>query len=357
MFRDIYRGKRVLVTGHTGFKGAWLSEWLLKLGADVIGFSIDVPTEPSVFEALDLGKRVKDIRGDILNPISLTETFLSANPEIVFHLAAQPLVRFSYDEPKLTFETNAIGTLNVLEAIRKTKSVKAGVIVTTDKVYENLEQDYRYQENDKLGGFDPYSASKACAEIIFSSYVRSFFQDGRKIGLASARAGNVIGGGDWSEDRIVADAARSWSKKEAVRLRNPNSTRPWQHVLEPVGGYLLLAEKLLTKPEKFHGEAYNFGPSEEANRTVIELIEELKKNWPAAQHFVDPNSSAKASGKHEAGLLNLSIEKAKKDLNWQPKLDFPTTAKWTVDWYRKDKGGVAALTAEQITAYEKALGV
>ncbi len=356
MFQDIYRGKRVLVTGHTGFKGAWLTEWLLHLGAEVIGFSIDVPTEPSLFDSLNLGRRMKDLRGDILNTTSLNETFRTAEPEAVFHLAAQPLVRFSYDEPKLTFETNAIGTLNVLEAIRHTKSVRAGVVITTDKVYENIEEDYSYQESDKLGGYDPYSASKACAEIVFSSYVRSFFKGDRKIGLASARAGNVIGGGDWSEDRIVPDAVKAWGSGQSVRLRNPNSTRPWQHVLEPIGGYLLLGEKLLEQPEKFHGEAFNFGPNEEANRTVLELIRELTKNWAKAEHFTDPSASAKASGKHEANLLQLSIEKAKAQLNWSPKLDFQTTAKWTTDWYQaffESPKSIASLTEKQIASYEK----
>lgn len=359
MFRDIYRGKRVLVTGHTGFKGAWLTEWLLKLGAEVVGFSIDVPTQPSVFEALNLSQRMRDFRGDILNTTSLEESFRAAQPEIIFHLAAQPLVRFSYDHPKLTFETNAIGTLNVLEAIRKTKSVDAAVMITTDKVYENIEQDYSYRETDKLGGYDPYSASKACAELVFSSYVRSFFKGDRKIGIASARAGNVIGGGDWSEDRIVADAARAWAKEQSVKLRNPHSTRPWQHVLEPVGGYLLLGEKLLAHPEKFHGAAFNFGPHAEANRTVLELIRELSGNWPGAEHFTDPSASAHASGKHEANLLRLAIDKAINELHWSPKLTFQDTAKWTMDWYRafyQERPSIAALTTAQITEFEKILG-
>lgn len=354
MFLDFYRGKKIFVTGHTGFKGAWLTEWLLHLGANVTGFSIDVPTEPSIFEALGLSKRAKDMRGDILHGPSIEAAIKEANPEIVFHLAAQPLVRLSYDQPKLTFETNAIGTLNVLEAIRKTSSVKAAVMITTDKVYENIEREYSYREEDKLGGYDPYSASKACAEIIISSYVRSFFKDGRSIAIASARAGNVIGGGDWSLDRIIPDTARAWSAGKSVNVRNPASTRPWQHVLEPLGGYLLLVEKLFNEPKKFHGEAFNFGPTLEANRTVLDLMKECEKNWPDMKHILEPDKS----GKHEANLLSLSIEKAKEQLGWHPKLSFSETIQWTIDWYKnyyKNSDLAQKLTNEQIASFQAKL--
>lgn len=357
-FAKSFKGKRVLVTGHTGFKGSWLCEWLLSLGAQVSGYSIDVPTTPSLFETLGLKKRMNDLRADVRDYSALVKVFDEVKPEVVFHLAAQPLVRASYDDPKLTFDTNTGGTVNVLEAIRHSKSVKAAVIVTTDKVYENTEQGSAFREDEPLGGHDPYSASKAAAEIVFSSYARSFFLGAHPKAhakIASARAGNVIGGGDWAVDRIVPDCARSWSKAEMVRIRNPDSVRPYQHVIEPVGAYLKLAARLLENPTAVHGESFNFGPKPEGARRTIELVEALEKHWPGASHTVQPL----LDGKKEAGYLMLSIEKAAEVLQWAPKLDFSTTAAWTAEWYASySKSGektAREITLKQIEAYAKML--
>ena len=244
MFENIYKGKRVLITGHTGFKGSWLCTWLLDLGATVAGFSVDIPTEPSHFEALGLSARIENFKGDVRNKSSLDEAMNKFRPDIVFHMAAQSLVRKSYEDPILTFETNSIGTLNLLDCLRDHPSVIAAILITSDKCYENVEWIWGYRENDRLGGKDPYSASKACAEIISKVYMETFFKE-KGPSIATTRAGNVIGGGDWALDRIVPDCARAWSKGEKVEIRNPNATRPWQHVLEPLSGYLVLGQKLL----------------------------------------------------------------------------------------------------------------
>ncbi|HEY8278677.1 MAG TPA: CDP-glucose 4,6-dehydratase, partial [Bdellovibrionota bacterium] len=255
-FRSSYSNRSIFLTGHTGFKGSWLSEWLLSLGAKITGYSVDIPTNPSLFEELGLAKRfVADMRGDVRDLSSVKKAMEKSQPSIVFHLAAQPLVRASYDDPVGTFSANIMGTANVLEACRHVKSVKAVVVVTTDKVYENVDAGRAFKESDPLGGHDPYSASKAGAEIVFSSYARSFL-NGSSIAAASARAGNVIGGGDWATDRLVPDCARAWRKGEKVTVRNPKSVRPWQHVLEPLSGYLRLGQMLLEKPEGVAGEAF-----------------------------------------------------------------------------------------------------
>ncbi len=360
MFREEYRGKRVLVTGHTGFKGAWLSEWLLDLGAEVAGFSLSVPTEPSAFELIGLKQRMRDVRGDVRDRTALAELFRLFQPEVVFHLAAQPLVRASYSDPIFTVETNALGTMNVLECIRNTRSVHACVVVTTDKVYRNHGEGFAFRESDPLGGDDPYSASKACAEILFHTWAKSFLQaPGRRLGVASVRAGNVIGGGDWAEDRIVADCARAWTAGKSVTLRNPEHTRPWQHVLEPVGAYLLLGQKLLGHPERFHGEAFNIGPGGEGSHSVLELVRALSLEWPGADFVTHSTHGGFADSKKEAETLGLAIEKATKALGWHPRMQFREACKWTADWYRAVSVAperAASLTREQIHAYSERFG-
>lgn len=351
MFNHFYKGKRVLVTGHTGFKGAWLCQWLLQLGADVAGFSLYIPSEPSLFEALGLAQRMSDHRGDIRKLEELQAVFDQCKPEIVFHLAAQPIVRASYDNPKLTFDTNLGGTVNVLEAIRSTPSVKTAVLITSDKCYENVEWEYGYRESDRLGGKDPYSASKACAEIAISAYWRSLLQNSDKK-IASTRAGNVIGGGDWAKDRIVPDAMRAWSRCEPVRIRYPQATRPWQHVLEPLSGYLWLGAMLENK-KVLAGESFNFGPSIDVTQPVVELLACMAKKWgPDAEYQVENDTS----GKSEAGLLKLSCDKAWQHLNWEPSMKFAETVAMTTEWYKQyhhQSSAMLAFTQQQIAAYEQ----
>jgi len=349
-FRATFENRSVFLTGHTGFKGAWLSEWLLALGARLSGYSIDIPTTPSLFEGLALSQRMLDLRGDVRELGVLRKALEQTQPTIVFHLAAQALVRESYNDPIGTFATNIMGTANVLEACRHVPSVKAVVVVTTDKVYENENQGKAFRESDPLGGHDPYSASKAGAEIVFSSYVRSFLAH-TSIRAASARAGNVIGGGDWATDRLVPDCMRSWGKSETVMIRNPNSIRPWQHVLEPLSGYLRLGQLLLEKPEGVAGEAFNFGPDEELTRSALDLVKEMEKGWTGSVHEI----RAANDQKKESMLLSLDASKAKKMLGWHPRLGFSETANWTVDWYRAfaNKENIASLTREQISKFEK----
>ncbi|MEQ1664871.1 MAG: CDP-glucose 4,6-dehydratase [Bdellovibrionales bacterium] len=352
MFKDIYDNKKVLVTGHTGFKGSWLTQWLLELGAEVCGYSIDIPTNPSHFEVLKLESKIKHLEGDVRDIKSLTKVFNEFQPQIVFHLAAQPLVRSSYDDPKKTFDTNVGGTVNVLECLRLSKSVEAAVIVATDKYYENLESETAFVESDKLGGADPYSASKAAAEIAFISYQKSFFSHQEKLKVASARAGNVIGGGDWAVDRIVPDCVRSWGNGLPVVVRSPHAIRPWQHVLEPVGGYLLLAAQLLAGDKKVIGESFNFGPLEDSSRSVADLLEAMHSFWPKANWEV----AAAATIKKEAKVLKLNCEKALTQMGWRSQLNFKDTAKMTADWYQKyleNPNEAAALTLKQIKSYEK----
>lgn len=351
MFGDYYRGKRVLVTGHTGFKGSWISEWLLSLGARVSGYSIDVPTRPSLFEAAGLEKRLEHFVGDVREGRAVREVMERVKPEVVIHMAAQPLVRLSYDQPVETFAANAIGTAQVLDACRRVSELELVVNITTDKVYENHERSSGYREDEPLGGHDPYSASKACAEIVFQSYFRSFYGKDSKVALVSVRAGNVIGGGDWAADRLVPDCVRSWSRGEKVRVRYPQSVRPWQHVLEPLSAYLWVGAEAVRRRAELNGEAFNFGPSDEVNRTVGELLQEFVKHWSGNGWEVDPSA---IQGKREAGLLMLSSEKARKLLGWSGSLSFEETIRMTADWYRSYYAGgqdVAALTRNQISEY------
>ena len=349
---DVYKGKRVLVTGHTGFKGSWLCEWLLSLGAEVHGYALPPPTKPSLFNQLRLSRRIKSHTiGDIRNLAAVKTIVRQIKPDFVFHLAAQPLVRYSYDHPVETFETNVMGTVNILEACRALKRHCSVVCITTDKCYENKETARPYKEDDPMGGYDPYSCSKGCDELLISSYRRSFFgTPDSPVWVASARAGNVIGGGDWALDRIVPDCMRSLDKGEAIPVRNKVSTRPWQHVLEPLSGYLTLGAALASRTRfADYASGFNFGPDPKANRTVKELVEEILKHrkgeWIDRS---DPNAV------HEAGLLNLDIRKAKRILGWRPRWNFETTIEKTAYWYNNiGKGAnVQKTTLAQIKEYE-----
>lgn len=358
-----YQGKKILLTGHTGFKGTWMAEWLLLMGAEVVGISLEPQDDPSFFDQLNLANRLEHHIQDIRHAGRLAELVKAAQPDIIFHLAAQPLVRYSYEHPIETFNTNVMGTVHLLDALRQLDKPCEVVIITTDKCYENKETARPYTEDDSMGGYDPYSASKGACELVVSSYRRSFFHPNdygtkHQISLASARAGNVIGGGDWAADRIVPDCMRTLSREEAIPVRNPVATRPWQHVLEPLGGYLVLGQKLAEDKTSTSWKevcsGYNFGPDPESNRSVKELVEEVLKSWPGAwEDQSDPNAV------HEAGLLNLSIEKADRLLNWKPVWDFSSAIFETVRWYR----GVLVLgedaletTQAQIADYAERFG-
>lgn len=332
MFNGIYSGKKVLVTGHTGFKGSWLALWLKKLGAFIGGYALEAPTKPSHWEVMD--EFVISAIADIRNKEKVLAFFESFKPDIVFHMAAQPLVRKSYLNPSFTYETNVIGTLNVFEASRLTDSVKALVNITSDKCYENKEWEWGYRENDRLGGYDIYSSSKACSEILTASYSRSFFNPetfGKEHNtlIASARAGNVIGGGDWAEDRLVPDIIKATVEKRKVNIRNPMAVRPWQHVLEPLYGYLLLGEKLLNGRTEY-AQAWNFGPLDGNTLTVKELVRLMKLYWDD----IDILTENLDNQPHEATLLKLDIAKAKKYLGWHPVWDINQTIEKTVTWYK-----------------------
>jgi len=349
-FNDVYRGRRVLVTGHTGFKGSWLSLWLLQLGAEVAGFSVDVPSSPANFELLGLERRLRHYQGDIRDRARLAAVFDEFRPQIVFHLAAQALVRRSYADPATTFETNTMGMVNLLECVRARPQVEVAVLITSDKVYRNDEWCWGYRETDALAGRDPYSGSKSCADLIAHSYFHSFLRD-TPLRVATTRAGNVIGGGDWADDRIVPDCIRAWCARQAVEVRSPQATRPWQHVLEPLSGYLWLGARLWQKQAGVNGEAFNFGPDAHVNQTVAELLGAMAARWPGAQWVVP--EGREHSG-HEATLLKLSCDKALFHLNWRAALQYPETVAFTVDWYRawhEGQGDVYSYTVEQIEQY------
>jgi CDP-glucose 4,6-dehydratase len=353
LFNGIYQNKRVLITGHTGFKGSWLALWLHKLGAKITGLALSPNTVPSHFNLIRLQDLIAHVEGDIRDGETVRKTFEQANPEIVFHLAAQAIVRDSYDDPKTTFDINLGGTVNIMEAVRSCPSVKAVVVVTSDKCYENKEWVWGYRENDPIGGHDPYSASKGATEIICAAYLRSYFDKngrGPHIGFATARAGNVIGGGDWAKDRIIPDCVRSLSKGEPIIVRNPNATRPWQHVLDPLSGYLLLAKQLLEDPEHFSGP-WNFGPVENGQIKVIELVEKFIKEWGSGQIETPP---LKVNTPHEAHILRLCIDRAVHELSWKPRLDNGDAIDFTVDWYKswhKGENDLQQLSFKQIHDY------
>jgi CDP-glucose 4,6-dehydratase len=355
MVNSAFAGRRVFLTGHTGFKGGWLALSLASAGASVRGYALDPSTEPSLFDSARIGSLVDDVRGDIRDAAKLDSAMREFAPEIVFHLAAQPLVRRSYADPVGTYAINVLGTAHLLESIRTLPSVRAVVVVTTDKCYLNREWHWGYRETDPLGGHDPYSSSKACAEILCASYRSSFFSPENaqhKVLLATARAGNVIGGGDWSEDRLIPDLIRGFIGGEPVPIRRPLSVRPWQHVLEPIAGYLLLAEKLLVGDERF-ADAWNFGPWDDDAWPVERIATTMARRWGGgATWFRDGQQSV-----HEAGLLKLDSSKARAELGWQPRLRLDNALDWLVDWYQSWQNGtdMQSFTVEQIASYAHAV--
>jgi CDP-glucose 4,6-dehydratase len=324
-----WNGKKVYLTGHTGFKGSWLSLWLQNMGALVKGYSLDVNTTPALFTAANIAEEMESEIGDIRNLEQLTKSMISFSPDILIHMAAQPLVRFSYQEPVETYTTNVIGTVNVLEAARKCPNLKAIVSVTTDKCYENKEWEWGYRENEPMGGYDPYSSSKGCAELVISAYRQSFFNCYDTPSLASARAGNVIGGGDWAEDRLIPDILRAFKKSEPVVIRNPLSTRPWQHVLEPLSGYLVLAQELFLNGDDF-AEGWNFGPKDEDCKPVSWILDKMVTYWGNNASWI----LCKKNNPHEAGFLKLDCSKALNRLKWNPKWNLQLTLKSIVDWHK-----------------------
>jgi CDP-glucose 4,6-dehydratase len=353
LYSNFYAGKRVLVTGHTGFKGSWLSIWLHEIGAKVIGVGLDPYTERDNFVLSDIGSKIEaDIRADICDGQKMKDIFTKYQPEIVFHMAAQPLVRLSYEIPVETYMTNVMGTIHIMEAIRSTKSVKVGVMITTDKCYDNNEQMEGYVETDPFGGYDPYSSSKGACEVAIQSWRRSFFNPadyGKKhtVALASVRAGNVIGGGDWAKDRIIPDCIRALETTRVIDIRSPKSVRPWEHVLEPLSGYMLLAQKMWEKPTEFC-EGWNFGPESDSILTVWEVASAIVDNfgYGVLKDVSDPNAL------HEANLLMLNINKVKTRLGWKPRLNAKETVALTADWYKRYKTeNVYSLCIEEIKKF------
>lgn len=354
MFDSVYKDKKVLVTGHTGFKGTWLCAWLRRLGAEVVGVSKDVPTRPSMFEALAMEAQIRHRVADLRDAAAVRTLFAEERADFVFHLAAQPIVSLSYADPLETISSNVMGTANVMEALRHSTHSCAAVIITSDKAYDNVEQVWGYKENDPLGGKDVYSGSKGAAELVIKSYCASFFKSSDcPVRVAVGRAGNVIGGGDWAKDRIVVDCVKAWSEGRVVEIRTPEATRPWQHVLEPLCGYLHLGARLF-HDRSLHAEAFNFGPRSEQNRTVEELLHDLSRHWD----FRDPAEAYKVTEHrpfHEAGLLKLNCDKALFHLKWQANLEYAETIRFTAEWYYafyRTKEDISAKTLAQIAEYE-----
>jgi CDP-glucose 4,6-dehydratase len=348
MVESFWKNKKVFLTGHTGFKGSWMSLWLLKAGAQLTGYSLGLPTTPSLFEELSIAKEMNSIFADIRDAEKIKKAMKEAQPEIVIHMAAQPLVRYSYQEPVETYMTNVMGTVFLFEAARAAGSVKAVLNVTSDKCYENQEREAGYKEDEPMGGFDPYSNSKGCAELVTAAYRRSFFEK-ENIALASGRAGNVIGGGDWALDRIVPDIVRSVLNKQTLSIRNPKATRPWQHVLEPVGGYLHLTEKLYTEGKTF-AEGFNFGPSKTDHCNVESIILKMNQHW---NNKIKYEVIISESNPHEAHLLSLDCSKAQEKLGWKPKWNLDQALLATVEWNEKRSAGqsVREITLNQIQNY------
>lgn len=353
MFGNVYENKKVLITGNTGFKGSWLTVWLLKLNALIYGISKDIPTEPSMFTILNINSKITQFFEDIRNVDKMCRIIESIKPDFVFHLAAQPIVRQAYKDPIETLSTNIMGTANMLEALRLSNHTCTAIMITSDKCYDNVEWTWGYRESDFLGGKDPYSASKGSAELVIKTYVNSFFKtEGSKIRVISTRAGNVIGGGDWANDRIVPDCIKAWNKNNSVEVRSPNATRPWQHVLEPLSGYLRTGQILSTN-KNLNGESYNFGPNADQNYTVIELIKMMTNHWvfdtETPPFSITPNASA-----GESNLLKLCIDKALHQLFWKPTLSVEETIKYTVKWYYsfyRLKNDMFAYTQNDIAEY------
>jgi CDP-glucose 4,6-dehydratase len=348
-----WRAKRVFLTGHTGFKGSWLSLWLQYLGATVRGYSLPAPTEPSLFEAGDVANGMESRIGDIRDVVNLKAEMLDFRPEIVMHLAAQPLVRYSYENPLETYSVNVMGTANVLESVRGCESARAVVVVTTDKCYENQEWPWPYRENDRLGGYDPYSSSKACAELVVSSYRDSFFNPGdysrHGVAVATARAGNVMGGGDWAADRLIPDMIRAFGADTPARIRSPYSVRPWQHVLEPLRGYIMLAELLHDEGPKY-GCAWNFGPRQFDAQTVLYIVKRLAHLWGAEAAWQADDDTPRV---HEASQLTLDWSKAANELHWQPAMTLDDALAATIDWYKSFKAGgeMKSFSLQQVARY------
>lgn len=351
IFDNFYKGKKVLITGHTGFKGSWLSIWLHQLGAEVIGIALHPFSERDNYVLSGIKDKITDIRGDIRDGTFLKEIFQKYQPEIVFHLAAQPLVRLSYDIPVETYETNVMGTIHVMEAIRVTESVKIGIMITTDKCYENKEQIWGYRENEPMGGYDPYSSSKGAAEIAIASWRQSFFNPKEFLkhqkSIASVRAGNVIGGGDWALDRIIPDCIKALEDGNSIDIRSPKAIRPWQHVLEPLSGYMHLATKIWNEPTKYC-EGWNFGPKTESIATVWDIASKVVQNYGKGEL----KDLSDANALHEAKLLMLDISKAKFELGWEPRMNIDQTIELTIDWYKRYRTeDVYSLCLEQIENY------
>ena len=348
--QGFWQGKRVFLTGHTGFKGSWLSLWLASLGAEVRGYALNPPTSPSLFNEAKVDRVIDSQIGDIRDQEALHESMTTFNPDVLIHMAAQPLVRYSYDAPIETYEVNVIGTAKVLEVARNCAKLKVIVNITTDKCYENDERSQGYKENDPMGGHDPYSSSKGCSELVTSAYRRSFLQE-QGVGLASARAGNVIGGGDWADDRLIPDILRSFEKNKPVIIRNPKATRPWQHVLEPLSGYLVLAQKLY-KDQKEYAEGWNFGPNEQDVKPVDWILNKMIVSWPNSSWKLDESSNP-----HEAGFLKLDISKSKSKLDWNPVWELSHTLEkiisWHKAWLNKENMQIVCLT--EIKIYMKGM--
>ena len=346
--KDFWQGKRVFLTGHTGFKGSWLSLWLSSLGAEVKGYALNPPTSPSLFNEAKVSSIIDSQIGDIRDQNALHESMTGFSPDILIHMAAQSLVRYSYEAPIETYEVNVIGTAKVLEVARSCPNLKAIVNITTDKCYENDGRSEGYKENDPMGGHDPYSSSKGCSELVTSAYRRSFLQE-QGVGLASVRAGNVIGGGDWADDRLIPDILRSFEKNEPVVIRNPKATRPWQHVLEPLSGYLILAQKLYKNQEEY-AEGWNFGPNEQDVKPVDWILDKMISKWPNSSWEFDQNSNP-----HEADFLKLDIAKAESKLGWQPVWELSHTLEKIIDWHRAwlDKEDMQAICLSEIEEYTK----
>jgi CDP-glucose 4,6-dehydratase len=348
-----YKNKKILITGNTGFKGSWLTFWLCTLGAKVYGVSNSILTKPSLFNILNLKKKIKYFNFDIKKKKLLETKIKKIKPDFIFHLAAQSLVKKSYLDPYSTFETNTYGTLNLLECIKEIKHLCTIVIITSDKSYRNLELKRGYKENDIIGGFDPYSASKGAAELIINSYIKNFLSKNKNIRIGVARAGNVIGGGDWSADRLIPDCVKSWADKKEVIIRNPNSTRPWQHVFEVIAGYLLFGIKINLN-KKINGEVFNFGPNTKKNYKVIELIKELKKNWKNISWRIEKKKKRQVF--YESTLLKLNSKKANKILGWKCILSFSETSKLVSDWYKcfyKNRENIKLKSYSDIKFFEK----
>lgn len=354
MFHHIYQNKKVIVTGHTGFKGAWLTAWLLKLGAKVIGISKDIPTSPSMFLELNLAEKITDYRQDTRDAEGIQSIFNTEKPDFVFHLAAQPIVSLSYEAPLETFSSNVMGTAHILDALRAADYPCTAIIITSDKCYDNVEWVWGYKETDALGGQDIYSGSKGAAELVFNSYYHSFFKSHKFVRVASARAGNVIGGGDWAKDRIVPDCMRAWSKNKIVEIRSPEATRPWQHVLEPLSGYLNLGQELASN-SNLNGESFNFGPKAEYSHSVKTLLQDLSEFW----HFQKPTDAYHVTANipfHEAGLLKLNCDKALFHFKWLPTLDYEELIRFTSKWYYafyQAQENMLNFTLQQIQRYEQ----